>query len=72
MGPQLMEDMREQSINCGAEIITETVEKINLQKCAFQCPSSGVHPVLILPLGAKRLSSGGGGQATEPCVDQVP
>lgn len=38
-GPDLMQEMRQQSLNCGAEIITETVERIDLSKCA---PSAGL------------------------------
>eukprot|EP00668_Euglena_longa_P016690 GGOE01020980.1.p1 GENE.GGOE01020980.1~~GGOE01020980.1.p1 ORF type:complete len:335 (-),score=132.71 GGOE01020980.1:566-1528(-) len=35
-GPVLMQEMRQQSLNCGAEIITETVEKIDLSKRPFK------------------------------------
>nr|BAO53980.1 NADPH-dependent thioredoxin reductase [Euglena gracilis] len=34
-GPDLMQEMRQQSLNCGAEIITETVERIDLSKRPF-------------------------------------
>lgn len=34
-GPELMKEMRQQSIHCGAEIITETVEKIDLSTRPF-------------------------------------
>jgi len=35
-GPQLMEHMRQQSINCGASIKTETVDKIDVSSTPFK------------------------------------
>ena len=35
-GPELMERMREQSINCGTNIVTETVDKIDLSSRPFE------------------------------------
>lgn len=34
-GPKLMQEMRQQSVNCGTEIITETVDKLHLQTRPF-------------------------------------
>ena len=35
MGPELMMNMRQQSINCGAKIFTKTVDKVGPFKCAL-------------------------------------
>ena len=40
-GPQLMDRMRQQSIDCGAKIETKTVEKVDLSS----------HPYLVYPMG---------------------
>jgi thioredoxin reductase (NADPH) len=36
LGPELMDRMREQSLKCGARIITQTVLKVNLKTSPFQ------------------------------------
>lgn len=41
-GPELMDRMREQSINYGTEIRTETVEKIDLSSRPFKVEANGV------------------------------
>ncbi|MBF0511834.1 MAG: thioredoxin-disulfide reductase [Candidatus Omnitrophica bacterium] len=41
-GPALMEKMREQSLRCGARILTETVEKVDLSKRPFKVWSQGI------------------------------
>src|SRR5580704_601 len=35
-GPLLMEKMREQSLHCGARIVTETVDKVDLSQKPFK------------------------------------
>ena len=35
-GPELMKKMRGQSIHCGARVLTETVDKVDIKKCPFK------------------------------------
>lgn len=59
-GVELMEKMRQQSINCGADIRTETVESVILDKSPFQVKTETHHyeaHTLVIATGAtaKRL-----------------
>jgi thioredoxin reductase (NADPH) len=40
-GPQLMEQMREQSLHCGARVLTETVERVELSRRPFKVLANG-------------------------------
>ncbi|MBI4309451.1 MAG: thioredoxin-disulfide reductase [Candidatus Omnitrophica bacterium] len=40
-GPELMRNMRDQSTHCGARIVTETVEKVDLSKRPFKIWAGG-------------------------------
>jgi thioredoxin reductase (NADPH) len=54
-GPLLMDKMREQSLHCGARIITETVDKVDLSGRPFKVWASGVEyqaKALIISTGA--------------------
>lgn len=60
-GPELMERMREQSIKCGTDIKTQTVEKVDLKKRPFKVYADGKvyeAQTLIIATGAtaKRLN----------------
>ncbi len=59
-GPELMDRMRQQSVNCGARIRTETVDRVDLSARPFVVHSSGSEyrsSTLIIATGAtaKRL-----------------
>jgi len=54
-GTALMEKMREQSLHCGARIVTETVDKVDLSKSPFKVWSAGQEfesKTLIIATGA--------------------
>lgn len=60
-GPQLMDKMRAQSLHCGARIVTETVEKVDLSKRPFVVWAGGQEysaKALIIATGAtaKRMN----------------
>src|SRR5271170_5494383 len=60
-GPHLMEKMREQSLHCGARIITETVDKVDLSQRPFKVWVGGQEyqaRALIISTGAtaKRMN----------------
>lgn len=60
-GPHLMEKMREQSLHCGARIMTETVERVDLSKRPFAVHVNGSQfhaKTLIIATGAtaKRMN----------------
>ncbi len=60
-GPHLMEKMREQSLHCGAKIITETIDKVDLSKRPFKVWAGGeeyLTQALIIATGAtaKRMN----------------
>ncbi len=54
-GPVLMDKMREQSLSCGARIITETVDKVDLTQKPFKVWAAGAEyqaKALIISTGA--------------------
>jgi thioredoxin reductase (NADPH) len=54
-GPELMAKMREQALHCGARILTETVDRVDLSKRPFKVWSSGQEyeaGALIIATGA--------------------
>jgi len=54
-GPLLMDKMREQSLHCGARIVTQTVDKVNLSQRPFKVWSDGKEyqaKALIISTGA--------------------
>jgi thioredoxin reductase (NADPH) len=54
-GPHLMEKMRAQSLHCGARIMTETVDKVDLSQRPFKVWAAGVEyqsGALIIATGA--------------------
>ena len=54
-GPQLMRQMREQSVHCGTRIITETVERVDLSGRPFKIWAAGREyhaKILIIATGA--------------------
>lgn len=61
-GPELMEKMRAQSLSCGARILTETVEKVDLSQRPFKVIAEGGREyqaqALIIATGAtaKRMN----------------
>ena len=60
-GPALMDKMREQSLHCGARILTETVDKVDLSQRPFKVWSGGQEyqaGALIIATGAtaKRMN----------------
>ena len=60
-GPELMDEMRKQSVNCGARIKTETVERVDLSERPFKVFTATTEyraQALIIATGAtaKRLS----------------
>ena len=64
MGPDLMLNMRQQSLNCGAEIITKTIESVDFSKQPYTLTSKDgslfAHSVIIATgATAKRLGAPG-------------
>ena len=54
-GPVLMDKMRQQSLHCGARIVTETVDKVDLSQRPFKVWAAGVEyqaSALIVSTGA--------------------
>jgi thioredoxin reductase (NADPH) len=51
MGPELMEHMRNQSMRCGTEIVTETISKVDLSQRPFKLwTEHGEEPILAKSL----------------------